>query len=184
MSDEVEYRDVPGFPGYRAGSDGSVWSRRRRGNNLGIFAPDWHQLKVRVGTRGYRMVAMSRGSRATVKMRKVSRVILESFVGPQPDGMECCHNDGCPVNDAISNLRWGTKIENAEDRKRHGTGAQGEGNPAAKLTEDLVRTMRAMHAAGTSCPKIAKWLQNEKGITIDRTTAWLVVTRRNWPEVA
>jgi hypothetical protein len=25
--DPIEYRDVVGFPGYRVGNDGSVWSR-------------------------------------------------------------------------------------------------------------------------------------------------------------
>ena len=33
---QVEYRDVPGWPGYRVGDDGSVWSLwKRRGLGRG-----------------------------------------------------------------------------------------------------------------------------------------------------
>jgi hypothetical protein len=35
--------------------------------------------------------------------------------------MECLHGDGDPTNNNLSNLRWGTSIENEEDKLRHGT---------------------------------------------------------------
>lgn len=50
----------------------------------------------------------------------VHRIVLQSFVGPCPDGMEGCHNDGDPQNNWLSNLRWDTSSENNLDTVRHG----------------------------------------------------------------
>lgn len=52
--------------------------------------------------------------------RVVAPLVLEAFVGPRPRGTECCHWDGDPTNDALSNLRWGTSKENSADQMRHG----------------------------------------------------------------
>lgn len=51
----------------------------------------------------------------------VHRVVLEAFIGPCPEGMECCHNDGNPQNNRLENLRWDTKTNNGADTRRHGT---------------------------------------------------------------
>lgn len=55
--------------------------------------------------------------------RFVHRLVLEAFVGPCPEGMECCHNDGNPANNRLENLRWGTRSENVQDMLMHGTHA-------------------------------------------------------------
>lgn len=47
-------------------------------------------------------------------------VVLEAFVGPCPDGMESLHFDDVPDNNALSNLRWGTRSDNISDRMRNG----------------------------------------------------------------
>ncbi|QZT61281.1 NUMOD4 motif-containing HNH endonuclease [Mycolicibacterium austroafricanum] len=64
-------------------------------------------------------------SRQQVAHRKtVSRLVLEAFVGPCPEGMEGCHNDGNPANNWIGNLRWDTRTNNIYDAVRHGTHQQ------------------------------------------------------------
>lgn len=50
----------------------------------------------------------------------VHRLVLTAFVGPCPDGMEGCHNDGNPANNWLSNLRWDTRSNNRHDAVRHG----------------------------------------------------------------
>lgn len=50
----------------------------------------------------------------------VHRLVLEAFIGPAPDGYECCHNDGNGLNNALSNLRWDSARANARDRVRDG----------------------------------------------------------------
>lgn len=51
---------------------------------------------------------------------RVHRLMLEAFIGPAPKGTEGCHRDGNPANNAIENLYWGSKSDNARDRVRHG----------------------------------------------------------------
>lgn len=54
------------------------------------------------------------------KVCYVHRVVLTAFVGPCPDGMEGCHNNGNPTDNRLENLRWGTRSENSRDTVRHG----------------------------------------------------------------
>ncbi|ERG63471.1 hypothetical protein L332_03560 [Agrococcus pavilionensis RW1] len=55
------------------------------------------------------------------RTRLVHRMVLEAFVGPQPTGAECCHHDGDPTNNRLTNLRWDTHTGNEADKRRHGT---------------------------------------------------------------
>lgn len=67
---------------------------------------------------GYHRVSLNAfGSRQT---RKVHRLVLEAFVGPCPDGMMACHNNGIRNDNRIENLRWDTGSSNMYDRVRHG----------------------------------------------------------------
>jgi hypothetical protein len=50
----------------------------------------------------------------------VHKLVLLAFVGPCPEGMECCHNNGIASDNRIENLRWDTHFNNNADRKRHG----------------------------------------------------------------
>lgn len=65
---------------------------------------------------GHEYVNLGRGNK-----RYVHRLVLEAFVGPPAAGTECCHNDGNPKNNLVSNLRWGTRSANIQDAVRHGT---------------------------------------------------------------
>ena len=72
------------------------------------------------GVGGYlHVVLMSDGK--TRCNRTVHRLVLEAFVGLRPEGMQACHNDGDPHNNALSNLRWDTPASNNADKKAHGT---------------------------------------------------------------
>ena len=48
------------------------------------------------------------------------RLVLETFE-PKPSSEHiCCHKDGYPNNNNISNLYWGTRQENSSDISFHG----------------------------------------------------------------
>lgn len=53
--------------------------------------------------------------------RTVHSLVAEAFIGPRPEGMEVCHNDGDPANNHLDNLRYGTHSDNSLDQLRHGT---------------------------------------------------------------
>jgi hypothetical protein len=55
------------------------------------------------------------------KTRTVHRLVAAAFIGPCPDGQEVRHLDGNPTNNAVENLKYGTRSENLLDRVRHGT---------------------------------------------------------------
>ena len=83
------------------------------------------------------------------------RLIAEAAHGECPTGMECRHLDGDKSNNASSNLRWGTRQENIDDKLFHGTSGKGERNTMAKLTEVDVLAMREHRSAtGDSHAKI------------------------------
>lgn len=146
MSD-VEYRAIAGFPGYRVGDDGSVWSSwAYNGRHPRRLSATWKRLIAQPDGDGYLALNLFRDGRAC--RRKVHLLVLESFVGARPDGMEGCHNDGAASNCVLSNLRWDTPAANQQDRLRHGTHARGERSAKAKLTESQVRQIKARIAAG------------------------------------
>lgn len=68
--------------------------------------------------------------------------MLEAWVGPRPEGMEACHNNGNCRDDSLKNLRWDTTVGNKADMVAHGTRLRGENINTAKLTEADVREIR------------------------------------------
>lgn len=156
----VTYRDAPGFPGYRVGDDGSVWSCWEwRTNQIGayrVIGTTWKQMIRKPGYGGYRTFELIVGRGRMVKLRAHSLVLL-TFVGPAPEGCEGCHEDGNPLNNALSNLRWDTHGNNVRDCARHGTAPAGEKSGRSKLKEKDVRQIRAECAEGVlSNAQIAK----------------------------
>lgn len=53
--------------------------------------------------------------------RTVHTLVMHAFVGPPPEGSEVRHLDGDSTNCRLSNLAYGTPLENADDMRRHGT---------------------------------------------------------------
>jgi hypothetical protein len=144
--DGVEFRSIEGEPGYCYGTDGSVWSRKARGNLRGKLADTWRPMKPTYGKiNGYPHVVLCNGKKCHRNVT-VHRKILEAFVGPCPPGMVACHWDGNPKNCALSNLRWATYSDNGKDSVRHGTVfiAQGEDSVKALLTESQVREILSL----------------------------------------
>lgn len=64
---------------------------------------------------GYRKVEIG------PRTRHMHALVLEAFVGPCPDGMECCHENRDRADNRLSNLRWDTHSGNMRDALRHGT---------------------------------------------------------------
>lgn len=121
----VRYAMIEGHPGYRVGTDGSVWSCIKRGNQKGVYLKTWTQLKTSLsGYYGHQKVFLH------AKQLLVHVLVLEAFRGPRPfPDWDSRHLDGNAGNNRLTNLKWGTKAENGLDRIRHGTPPIGEGAP-------------------------------------------------------
>jgi hypothetical protein len=148
----VRFKEIVGFPGYCVGDDGSVWSQHVRGRSA--FVTTWRQLRQKFGRSGCRQVTLRchKGRASCV----VHRLVLNAFVGPRPEGMECCHYDGDSTNNNLSNLRWDTHSANMQDQIRHGTTTCGTRNAWSKLTDSQVIEIRQKHKAGMTGAEIAR----------------------------
>lgn len=106
------WRPVTGYEGlYEASNHGRVRSLPRLMTTGRIISPV-------VNSRGYWVVSLSRDG--VVKQLALHRVILMSFIGPRPEGMHGCHNNGDKSGNTLGNLRWDTPTENRRDIVRHG----------------------------------------------------------------
>lgn len=167
----IEYRLVPGFPNYRVGSDGTIWSKSKK---MGGKGRNWTQMKAALSKAGYPMVTLPGNSR-----RYVHRLVLEAFVGPSPKGAQARHfPDRDKTNNRIENLQWGTRSENQMDRAVHGTSNRGERCANHRLTEDQVRKIRITYAAGGKT-----MLEISKSYGVSWTAIQAIVRRRSWKHV-
>lgn len=154
---QVTFLPVAGFSNYRVGDDGSVWSLNGYGPKKSRKPGEWHRLRTvlnRSGNNGRQQVTLRAGS---IKISKpVHRLVLETFVGPCPEGCCACHNNGDGLDNRLENLRWDTQANNIADAVRQGTFSRGNKHGSARLNEEQVRSIRERHAAGTPMAHLAK----------------------------
>lgn len=141
---QIKYRPIDGFPGYRVGSDGTVWSCKRRGSQQTTYP--WRQLSIQTATNGYQFVSLAKKNERTQIL--VHKLVLTHFVGPRPVGMECAHNNGIKTDNRVENLRWTTKRDNCNDRWQHGTMLTGAAHPSAKLNKSQVLKISELLRSG------------------------------------
>lgn len=126
--DELIWKDIKGYEGfYQISNTGLVKSVERKIKNrwsYRILKP--RVLKGKYDKDGYCLVDLSKNSSVTTL--RVHRLVLETFLSVCPNDMECRHLDGIRTNNNLKNLAWGTKKENALDKKKHGTEIYGERN--------------------------------------------------------
>lgn len=108
-SENVEWRDIPGWEGQFAVSNYGDVKNVKTDNVLKCYPDKYGYLVVLVRARERR------------KHFKIHTLVLSTFVGPKPEDMHCCrHLDGNNQNNYVGNLKWGTNSENAQDMVRHG----------------------------------------------------------------
>lgn len=118
-----QWKPIPGWEGcYEVSDQGRVRSLERK-----TWCPRGAGFWRTVGTktlspglvRGYERVSLQRNGH--LENVSVHRLVLLAFIGPCPEGMEACHNDGDKRNNHLSNLRYDTSSANHLDRNRHGS---------------------------------------------------------------
>ena len=153
------WRDIPGYEGrYQASDQGRV---RNNGGEV---------LSLCTVSGGYNAVSLGRNNSKTIH-----RLVAKTFLGAPPQGKNLVlHGDGNRVNNYLSNLRYGSHLDNSRDAKMHGTRVKGEKQHAAKLNEQDVLTIRA-----SMLPVSA--LARHYNVT--RQCVHLVQKRKNWGHV-
>ena len=185
MSEEVprktfQTKPIQGYGGYyRVGNDGSVWSCRKRGGARA--GPDqvdeWARLKFDTSSPGgYQRVRLTKNKR--MKAYFVHVLVLTAFRGPKPEGKESRHLDSNSQNNNLSNLRWGTKLQNTKDRIKCGRQIRGEKHPHSRLTDKLVRWVLRQLKKGIPAYRLSVELG------IPHCAIYRIKHRRNWTHVS
>lgn len=120
----------------------------------------------------------SDNGRTPRKMLVAARVAWELFKGPIPEGIEVCHN--CPGGDNRlcvnpAHLFLGTHADNMADAATKRLMTRGELRPAAKMTNDQVRHIRAKYASGGITQQK---LADENGVSISQING--IVNGKSW----
>ncbi len=128
-----QWRAVSGLDGFYEVSDlGRLRSVTR-------IVDSGHDGRRLVKGRVLRLDMSTRYARAMVSAFGVHRVLtvhleVMALFGPPPKlGEEVRHLSGDRTDNSLANLAWGTKRENAEDKKLHGTYLVGETIPNSRL---------------------------------------------------
>ena len=116
MSEEL-WKAVPGYEGSYEVSDLGRVRGVDRLDTIGRRRPG-KVLSPRKAKSGHLFVALRIDDTRTTW--GVHALVLETFVGPRPSGMEACHWNDIPADNRLVNLRWGTRSENVLDCVRNG----------------------------------------------------------------
>tara|TARA_R110002051_G_C8583101_1_gene477585 strand:+ start:170 stop:664 length:495 start_codon:yes stop_codon:yes gene_type:complete len=141
-------KDIKGYEGlYSISEKGQVFSRRC-----------WRGIKNRQLTQslnsyGYVRVFLTKDSKT--KGITLHKLMTTTFLGVRPEGEQVRHLDGNKLNNNINNLKYGTALENAEDRRIHGKTAKGELIGSSKLSKKEVEDIRSRYNKRGDMVKLA-----------------------------
>lgn len=171
--DEI-WKDIIGYEGlYVVSNYGKIKSLPRPTTGGGFLK------QIRQDSGHFRVTLSKNGKE---KQYGVSRLIMAAFIGLCPTNMECCHNDGNPENNHISNLRYDTHKNNMSDMKLHGTFSTppihfGSNNTNSVLNQKCIIKIRQLLMNGTKVAEIAKMF----GVHI--TTIYRIKSKELWSHV-
>ena len=157
-----EWRPIPGFERYEASNLGRIRSLKHASPRVlsTRVPPSARYLRVRIAG----------------ESRDVHGLVALAWLGPRPEGMEVCHNNGDGSDCRLINLRYDTRKGNSADKVRHGTAPRGEGAPNVKLTDRAVREIRNLAGHQTQRSLAARY-------GVSRTLIRRVITGIAWPHI-
>ena len=166
---------IPGDHRYAISENGTILSVCSCGKGKDKLWQDANRVKPKKDKDGYYVVCLCLGRKK--RTIRIHQMVLLTFIGPCPDEMECRHLDGNRGNNHLSNLAWGTKTENGNDRVLHETMPRGERHHKVKLTEESVMKIRTLAAEGKSQKSIAKEFSVAQSNISD------IVRRHTWTHI-
>lgn len=148
------WKDIPGYEGkYQASNMGRIRSLDHRVRGIcHITGEEFYRgVKGRIlkpgrfCKSGHLSVVLGRGTAG----KPIHQLIMKTFIGEPPVGMEVLHNNGDPTDNRLENLRYGTRTDNILDVYR-------QGKAWRKLTADDVICIRFELYCGFSDYELAQ----------------------------
>lgn len=167
--DGVIYKEIDGFPDYKIGDNGKLYSRMNSAKRKN--QRPWRRVFGRSANKGrnkdiagYILVTLWNRTAKVNRRTTIHCLVLESFVGKRPDGYVCRHIDDDATNNNLTNLVWGTQQENVNDSIKNNRIVRGSERKQSRLSEQQVREIRSKYASrGISLKKLA----DEYGVCTD-----------------
>lgn len=174
MDNEI-WKDIPGYEGcYQASTAGRIKSIAHpvAGKNPYTGKPFTRIVSERIlkpgryCKSGHVSVVLRRGTSGI----PVHRLVLRTFVGKCPEGMEFLHKNGNSQDNRLENLRYGTRSENIVD-------VYYQGGCWGKLTIEEVQAIRFGISSGISGQELSRMFAVSpcaiSSIKRKRTFSWL-----------
>lgn len=168
----METKDIEGYPNYFVTSDGDAYSKNYRRTGCA------KKLMPAKNRKGYFTVALFKDGK--LKSFILHRLIAKAFI-PNPLNLpQINHKDCKKTNNCVANLEW----MNCKDNVVHGikngmrNNTKGIGHRNHKLTEEDVRSIRAIYAEGNlSQSQIGRMYGVIQG------NIQFIVTRKSWKHI-
>lgn len=174
---EEIYKTLIDFPAYRISNFGNIQSRwqRRKAFYKGFRCTDvWKDLPQFPDKKGYLQVHLCDGY-GTVKTVRIHNLVAYYFISERPQGKIIRHLDSNPSNNKVSNLQYGSYLDNENDKINNGT--WNTRNGGAKVTPIQVKEIRVKLKEGLSQKELAiEYNVSRPTITrIANNTIWKVI---------
>ena len=134
------FKPIADYPDYEVSDLGNV--RSFKSGKARLLKPIVKKKKR------YQSVALCKGG--VTKHRTIHSLVLETFVGPRPEGLVCRHLDDNSLNNCLSNLCWGTQKENSDDAIKSGS------HSCLRLRKLNAEAVQFIRTSGASARKLAK----------------------------
>lgn len=172
MSTE-EWRQIPDFPDYAINRCGTI----NRIADAKTAKAGWLLKAHRHPVSGYMQVVLRRDGKS--KTQYVHALVLAAFVSSRPTPVhQAAHANGVRDDNRLENLRWVLPVENASDKKLHGTDQVGMKHHMRKISEDDVREIRRLRKQGVYNKDIAA------RFGIHKAYVALVASGKRWGHIA
>lgn len=136
--ENIKIKSIIDHPDYLISENGDVFSKKSGG--IKKLTP----IKTK---KGYFRIGLHTNGKVTIK--SIHSIVLTAFDRPRKAGEETRHLNGIKTDNRLSNIKWGTRKQNDDDRwKVHKIGPRNENHWKCKLSDKQVKEIRDLYATG------------------------------------
>ena len=128
--------NIPDYPGHYLNRKGTLW-RFKNG--------EWIKVKRYISPKGYPHVHLYNVKTKRSHIKRLNRLVATLYI-PNPGNLPVVmHLDNNPLNNKVSNLKWGTYKENTKQMMREG---RNKGQFSSKLSPEQMREVVRLYDSG------------------------------------